>query len=262
VTGEIVASLVPQSIRIKYGPARPVSCRDAAVAFAGGKGLPFMLVGLVFALNLVETLYESRRAVAVTSRGLELASGMHWLEGRSIFENHDVSNVVAVYGFSTAYFFVFPLLVLLMGVALARRSDGRAFRVFATALAIEYACSLPFFLLFPVPERWTYPDANAILLSDLWNSHLIELFRPISALDNCFPSFHTSLSVLVVLCGFVYRVRFRFVAVPLAAMVLLSTYSLGIHWIGDIAAGAALGVISMAAAHRLTERTTRPTTAD
>jgi membrane-associated phospholipid phosphatase len=39
-------------------------------------------------------------------------------------------------------------------------------------------------------------------------------------------------------------------------MVLLSTYSLGIHWVGDIVAGTALGVISMAIAHRLTARTT------
>ena len=72
-----------------------------------------------------------------------------------------------------------------------------------------------------------------------------------SALDNCFPSFHTSMSVLIVLCCFVYRMNFRFVTLPVAAMILLSTYALGIHWVGDIVAGSALGVISMAVAHRL-----------
>ena len=119
---------------------------------------------------------------------------------------------------------------------------------------IDYLCSVPFFLLFPVPERWSYPDAGAILLSDLWDSRLIEAFRPMSALDNCFPSFHTSMTVIVLLCCFIYRVGFRVTMIPLAAMVTMSTYTLGVHWAGDVIAGTALGIISVAAGCRLAER--------
>jgi len=43
-----------------------------------------------------------------------------------------------------------------------------------------------------VPERWAYPESHAVLLSDLWSTRLIETIRPISGLDNCFPSFHIS----------------------------------------------------------------------
>jgi len=256
MTGEVLTGLIPRSLRVRYESTRPASGYRAATTLANDKALPALLLLAAFAANLLETAFEAHRSAGITSRGLALASGMQWLEGGSAFENHDVSNLMAVYGFSAAYFVVFPLLVLVSGIVFARRPDPRAFRAFGFALAIEYACSLPFFVLFPVPERWTYPDANAILLSDLWNSRLIELFRPMSALDNCFPSFHTSMSVLIVLCCFVYRVEFRFLTIPVAAMVLLSTYSLGIHWVGDIVAGTALGVISMAIAHRLTARTT------
>jgi membrane-associated phospholipid phosphatase len=251
MTGEVLTGLIPRSVRVGYDSAKPASSARAVAALAHDKALPVLLLLAAFLLNLVETAYEAHRSAGVTSRGLAIASGMHWLEGGSAFEKHDVSNVVAVYGFSAAYFVVFPLFVLLTGIVLARHADPRPFRAFGFALAIEYACSLPFFLLFPVPERWTYPDANAILLSDLWDSRLIELFRPMSALDNCFPSFHTSMSVLIVLCCFVHRMNFRFVTLPVAAMILLSTYALGIHWVGDIVAGSALGVISMAVAHRL-----------
>jgi hypothetical protein len=34
---------------------------------------------------------------------------------------------------------------------------------------------------------------------------LIEWFRPMSGLDNCFPSFHTSLTVVIVLTCHLYR---------------------------------------------------------
>jgi membrane-associated phospholipid phosphatase len=75
-----------------------------------------------------------------------------------------------------------------------------------------------------------------------------------SALDNCFPSFHTSMTVIVLLCCFVYRLGFRLMMIPLAAMVMVSTYSLGVHWAGDIVAGTGLGIMSVAVACRLVDR--------
>jgi membrane-associated phospholipid phosphatase len=221
---------------------------------ARGKLTALLVLLFVFVVNLGQTALEGRWSPTVTARGLEFASALHWFEGGSIFENHDVTNVIAVYGYSVAYFVLFPILVLAVAWALARQPDPRAFRTYAFALGADYALSLPFFLLFPVPERWAYPDAGAILLSDLWDSRLIEAFRPMSALDNCFPSFHTSMTVVLVLCCFVYRVPFRLTSVPLGALVVLSTYSLGVHWLGDVIAGTAAGFVSVALACRLARR--------
>ena len=222
--------------------------------FARGRLAALLLVVVVCAINLGETALEGRWSAAMTARGLEFASALHWLEGHASFENESVRDVVSVYGFSLAYFVLFPLIVVATAWALARKPNPQAFRAFAFALVIDYVCSVPFFLLFPVPERWSYPDAGAILLSDLWDSRLIEAFRPMSALDNCFPSFHTSMTVIVLLCCFIYRVGFRVTMIPLAAMVTMSTYTLGVHWAGDVIAGTALGVISVAAGCRLADR--------
>jgi membrane-associated phospholipid phosphatase len=221
---------------------------------AGGKLAALCVLVVVFLVNLGQTGLEGTWSPGVTARSLEFASALHWLEGRAALENHDVTNAIAVYGYSAAYFILFPILVALVGCALVRRPDPRPFRTYAFALAADYAISLPFFLLFPVPERWAYPDAGAILLSDLWDSRLIEAFRPMSALDNCFPSFHTSMTVVLVLCAFLHRLRFRVVLIPLGVMVVLSTYALGVHWIGDVVTGAAVGCASVSAACRLTDR--------
>jgi membrane-associated phospholipid phosphatase len=81
-------------------------------------------------------------------------------------------------------------------------------------------------------------------LSDLWTTALIDALRPISGLDNCFPSFHVASMTIVSVLGYVYRLRFRHAVMFLAGTVILSTFMLGIHWLPDIAAGFALGLIT------------------
>ncbi len=213
-----------------------------------------LLLTLVFAVNWAETTVEDRlKTNPVTEKGSDIAASVQAVEPPFDFEYHDVTNRVAIYGYSTAYFFAFPLLSLLVAVALFRRQEIAPFRTFSLAVAIDYTLSLPFFVFFPVPERWAVSESGAVLLSDLWSSSFIQIFRHVSGLDNCFPSFHTSLTVVMMACCYVFRVRLRTVVLCLGLVIILSTLILGIHWLPDIAAGLALGGLSVALALRLTD---------
>jgi PAP2 superfamily protein len=211
---------------------------------------PSLLLAAVFLANLVETWADARFGTPLSPRALTHATVMRGIEGGFTFRNHDMANPIAVYGYSAAYFVLFPLLVLAVGVVLARRAEREPYRVLALALTVDYAISLACFLLFPVPERWAFPESGAMLLSDLWTSRLIKAFRPMSALDNCFPSFHVSMMVIVIVTSYLYRVKLRDAVAALGAVVILSTFVLGIHWMPDIAAGSAVAVISVAVARR------------
>ena len=92
-----------------------------------------------------------------------------------------------------------------------------------------------------------------MMLSDKITAALIDFIRPMSGLDNCFPSSHTSLTVVAVLMCFVFKLPLRFSALALGATVALSTFVLGIHWLADVLAGVAMGVIAVTAALRLDE---------
>jgi tRNA A-37 threonylcarbamoyl transferase component Bud32/ABC-type phosphate/phosphonate transport system substrate-binding protein/membrane-associated phospholipid phosphatase len=219
------------------------------------------LLGVALLVNWVETALEtwvSANLDVVSEFRHQAAYAVHWIEGFYHFDYHDVTNALATYGYSSAYFFVWPLLFVLVGFALARREDISAFRVFSFAALIDYAISLPFFILFPVPERWAYSGSGAMLLSDRWSSQLIELVRPLSALDNCFPSFHVSLTVVIILSSFLYRLRLRRSVAALGLTIILSTFVLGIHWLADIIAGLAVGTLSVVLALRLNERVAGP----
>ena len=243
---------------------RPGEVEPVPVAVTGPKRhwvIPFALLVGVFGINLGETSLETRWSNLFPDRGLEFASALHWFEYNAVFDNHNLVGAVPfyVYCYSAAYFFLFPLLGIAFAWAFARRSEPQALQTYSAAVAIDYLISLPFLIFFPVPERWAFPDADSILLSDLWSSALIDAFRPISALDNCFPSFHTSMTIVMLLCAYVYRARFRTAAAPLGTMIIVSTYGLGIHWIGDIISGIAVGVISVAIAYAIVHRRGRPT---
>ena len=237
-------------------PSVVVRSVDRARSLASLHRLPLFLLAVVFLVNFLETAIET----AVRDRwgvgrelGYQLARAAHWFEGANTVEGYDTASPVIVYGYSSAYFFAMLVLVVATGWALARMPGREPFRVFALAVTVDYAISLPFFLFFPVPERWAYPESGAILLSDLWAPKLIEIFRPISGLDNCFPSFHVSLTVVMVALAFLYRLRYRWSALWIGLLITLSTSVLGIHWLTDIVAGLATGILAVTVA-RLMDR--------
>jgi len=237
-----------------HAPAASATWRRPAQSLRrllANHSLPLLLLGSVFLFNLLETTVET----AVKDRwglgrelGYRLASAAHWFEGSITADAYETASPFVIYGYSIAYFFVLMTLVVATGWALARSRGRHPFRVFALTVTADYAISLPFFLFFPVPERWAYPESGAILLSDLWEPFLIEAFRPISGLDNCFPSFHVSLTVAMVGLCFFFRLRLRWSALWLGLLVIGSTSVLGIHWVTDIGAGVATGILAVATA--------------
>jgi membrane-associated phospholipid phosphatase len=219
--------------------------------------VPLLLLAAVFTANFVETTIETAvRAHTGIGRelGFQLARAAHFFEGGFVLHGWDAASPVVVYGYSIAYFFLLLLMVVVIGWTFVSRKNRRPFRIFAFAIAVDYVVSLPFFLMFPVPERWAWPDSGAILLSDLWAPGLIEFIRPFSGLDNCFPSFHVSLTTVVVGLSFTERLRYRWVAFWLGLLIVLSTLVLGIHWLTDVVAGLATGVLAVAVAPLLESR--------
>ncbi len=221
-------------------------------------GLFGVLVAL-FLFNFAETWMEDMLKGSETfDRGYQIARAFDQLEGKIRFQNQAAPSMKAIGGFSLSYFLLFPVLLLGTAVALARRKQVRPFRVFTVTLTTNYLLSLPFFIFFPVPERWAYPGANATLWSDLLSTRLIEIIRPISGLDNCFPSVHVSFSIITLIVAYRYRLKYRHSIACLALSVALSTFALGIHWLPDIAMGSVMAVLAFGVATVVDRRYDEP----
>jgi membrane-associated phospholipid phosphatase len=228
------------------------------VVFGSRRLLALLLLG-VFVVNFVETQLEARfKSPGAYALGYRVNQAFHEIEGGIDFTLPANMDRIAVAGYSFAYFFLLPAMLVWAAVSFWRRQDVREFRIFSVAIAINYLLALPFFLLLPVPERWAFPGAKATLLSDLLSSRLIEVIRPISGIDNCFPSAHVALTVLIVLQAYWCRAWWRHTATCLGAAVILSTFFLGIHWIPDMIMGAASAALSFALAVALDRKMCPP----
>lgn len=222
-------------------------------------GLVTLLL-LVFLVNYGETWLEtsSYTGSPVSAADYRAAYAFQQFEPEFLnFEFHDTTVRWAMYAYSVSYFVLFPVIAIGVLVTLARRKALAPFRVICLAATVDYFVSLPWFLLFPVPERWAYPESSAILLSDLWSSNLIAAIRPISALNNCFPSTHVSFTVVILAVCWLFHVRLRNTISALGMTVILATFVLGIHWLADIVAGMLVGLLSVAIAWRFTDTSER-----
>lgn len=221
------------------------------------------LLGVGFILNWMETQMEGTiKGDAQLDQGYVIGRAFQSMEGGLDFSHFESLASWVIYGFSFSYFFLFPLLIIAVGVAFILRKEILPFRIFVMALAINYAICIPFFIFFPVPERWALPSANTILLSDILSTQLIQAVRPFSGLDNSFPSVHVSFTVILMYLCYRFRVQFRHTVFFLGLSVILSTFALGIHWIPDIFMGIAVGILSGSTAEllngRVAEQNSRP----
>jgi len=250
----------PESPRYEGADEHAAPSRLTGLALRHPTAEPTMLLAVVFLVNYAQTSFDA----AVTPRslgseaGYPVADAFRWFERYLSFELHDTTSAIVYIGYSAAYFFIFPMLCLYVAWSLSRQNDTRPYQAVSLAVAIDYLASLPFFIFFPVPERWSSPGSNAMLLSDKVSDKLIEVVRPLSGLDNCFPSFHVSLTVLVVTACFMFRVPMRMSALAFGATIVLSTFVLGVHWIPDMIAGIALGIASMLLGWRIVQRGRSP----
>ena len=126
--------------------------------------------------------------------------------------------------------------------------------MYATCIAImlNYGLAIPFYLFVPIHEVWTYPAAETDFL--LLNAFpaFEKVYRPLSGINNCFPSLHTSISLTIMLLS--YRSgnkRWMMITTISACIILFSVVYLGIHWLLDMLAGMVLAFLATTLGLRL-----------
>lgn len=152
-----------------------------------------------------------------------------------------------------AYVVVFPVLIIASAGIYSYLKRTKLVFAICYALMFNYLLAIPFYLFFPVNEVWAFDPQVKFLLPDVFPSFETE-YRPLSGLDNCFPSLHTSISVSMALIALKSdNVFWRRFAVLATASIVFAVFYLGIHWLFDMCGGILLGYFSAATALRLNE---------
>ncbi|WP_339219732.1 phosphatase PAP2 family protein [Paenibacillus sp. FSL H8-0332] len=158
------------------------------------------------------------------------------------------------------FFYIFMLQAVLAASLGIYLLDNNRVILYATCYTIilTYAIAIPFYLYFPVNEVWSYAPAGVrFIMLDAFPKFEQE-YRPLSGLNNCFPSLHTAISVSMALLA--YRSgnrRWMVISTISAVIIVFGIFYLGIHWLTDMIGGTLLAVLSTAIAVPLAKLTLR-----
>ena len=140
------------------------------------------------------------------------------------------------------YFFVFIYIVLypftlwfcLLYFLIA--DERIAMKTFTYSLLLIYAIALPFYLFFPVTNVYIYYGSTSALNAVI--PGVEQFFYATTTDNNCFPSLHVAISLLVAKTVFLTtNKRFIYLAYFCAICVICSVIYLAIHWITDVIGG-------------------------
>ncbi|MFE4711416.1 phosphatase PAP2 family protein [Paenibacillus sp. NPDC056722] len=158
------------------------------------------------------------------------------------------------------FFYIFMLQAVLAASLGVYLLDNNRVMLYATCYAIilNYAIAIPFYLFFPVNEVWSYAPAGVrFVMLDVFPRFEQE-YRPLSGLDNCFPSLHTSISVTMALLAYRSGNRRWMAITTLSAVVIVfGIFYLGIHWLSDMLGGTVLAILSATVGVQLAKLTLR-----
>ncbi|MDD5541922.1 MAG: phosphatase PAP2 family protein [Acidobacteriia bacterium] len=185
-------------------------------------------------IDFLETRFDSRITHAIHKDFTPLVArvGSHWVENLQHFRNLPLTYVLTY-----AYIWLFPAVTFALFFAFVYYDREELAQFLTATYFTNLLVELPFYLFFPVNEVWA-SDSHVRLLTDRINPIIMEHFRTVSAVDNCFPSFHTSLALLVAIAAWRSRdLRMIVISTLSAVLVVASTLYLGIHWPLDVVSG-------------------------
>ena len=148
-------------------------------------------------------------------------------------------SIVSVFFYMILYPFTlwFSPLLFLIG------NEEKAMRSLSYGLVIIYLCALPFYLFLPVTNVYTYLGIDFHLGKVI--PGIEKFFYAVTTKNNCFPSLHVAMALLLVKSSSFMRDRRYFYITLISALgVIFSVLYLSIHWITDVIGGISIFLIA------------------
>jgi hypothetical protein len=227
--------------RPRSNPLQTVAqCLLTATSTRGGRRVLWLGV-LILAANALECVFEPALARAL---GYDLTAWVRSVEGAAVERGQATLPRALLPAAGWFYLSGFVAGLLLPAVVWTAESRFDAVRALVLAYLANYLLALPCYLFVPVREvGWSGLSDARPLLEALYAGISAET-RPASALDNCLPSLHASLTASAWAVALAFGDRaLRWVTGVIAALTAYVIVALGIHWALDAVVGVPFGVV-------------------
>ena len=200
--------------------------------------IQFLMLFLILYLNKMEQILEKHLIVG------DFTPAIHQLEGNIVYYIQQFFlNDILTYLLTFFYIIFFPVMMVTSFVVYLNE-DHQLFYSIIYGLMLNYIIAIPFYLFFPIFEVWYFDHHVQFLIPQVFPTFDLE-YRPLSGIDNNFPSLHTSISVTIAFIAMRSKnILFSRIMLTSSIIIVFSTLYLGIHWILDMIAGIFLALIA------------------
>ncbi len=216
---------------LKGAPNQLLKACRCCVTRRGGRAL-FALAAAILVADIIEARFDSSLSAW---HGIDLTPAISKLEGSWVADFQAATPAWALPILAWVYVPGFSVLLAIAPVAWACKQKTRAISELGLAVAFNYILALPFYAFVPVREVAWSGLSEAVPEMELLLPGITEFLRGGSALDNCFPSLHTSCTLTVAFIVARHGPKYLTRVCALGAfLTVISTLSLGVHWVSDV----------------------------
>ncbi|MEF8879405.1 MAG: phosphatase PAP2 family protein [Candidatus Thermoplasmatota archaeon] len=139
------------------------------------------------------------------------------------------------------YIVVYPFTLWFTPLYLLLKNDKKAMKNLAWGLLLIYIFALPFYLLLPITNVYTFYNIDSALETAI--PGIEQFFYNATTYNNCLPSLHTAVSILIAYVGgFTGNKKYALFTKTCMILVITAVIYLSIHWLLDVIAGVALAL--------------------
>ncbi len=146
-----------------------------------------------------------------------------------------------VYFFVLMYIGVYPFTLWFSPLYFLLTNDKKAMKSVAYGLLLIYSLALPFYLLFPITNVYTFYGIESAL--EIVIPGVEHFFYSTTTCNNCFPSLHVAVTLLITKSVTLTKnKKLTYFSYFCSLSVILSVIYLAIHWITDVICGIILAL--------------------
>lgn len=205
----------------------------------------FPLLLLIFGIVFVH-LIEINFIDAYTTEWvrIDFAEWTHLIEKDIVFSISAFWTPAFVTFFVIMYIAVYPFTLWFSPLYYLMTDDKKTMKTLAYGLLIIYAGALPFYLFLPVTNVYRYYSLESALETII--PTVEQFFYATTTQNNCFPSLHTSMTILIAWCAHLSgNKKLEYFAYFCMVSVIIAVVYLAIHWIIDIIGGVILVIVAI-----------------
>ena len=201
-----------------------------------------ILIGFVVIIHLIEVNAIDQ---SITDWiGKDFAYLIQDIEGDIVYNFSYLWQSFFLYYFVIIYIIIYPFTLWFSPYYYILTKNNKSIIHLSYGLLIIYIFALPFYLFLPVTNVYKFYNLDSTLNSVIPNVERFFYFT--TTQNNCFPSLHVAMSIIVAYTGILTKNRYYSIfLIFLMISIIISVIYLTIHWIMDIIFGIIFAILTI-----------------